>query len=85
MPERKRDYKREREQESQERKDNRVARNRARREAIREGRAKVGDGTVMNHVKPLSQGGSRNGKVEKQSRDASNREGGRLRHAKKKK
>ena len=43
----------------------------------------MGDGTVMNHVKPLSKGGSRNGKVEKQSREASNREGGRLRHAKK--
>lgn len=85
MPERKRDYKREYAQEDAGRRKDRVARNRARREAIREGRAKVGDGTVMNHVKPLSQGGSRNGKVEKQSREASNREGGRLRHAKKKK
>ena len=80
MPKRKRDYKREAEQESQQRKDARVARNRARRRAIREGRARVGDGTVQDHVKPLSQGGSMNGPTRKQSREASNRQGGRLRH-----
>ena len=80
MPERRRNYRKEYAQETQERRDNRVARNRARREAIREGRAKVGDGTVQNHVKPLSKGGSKNGKTVKQSRKASNREGGRLRH-----
>jgi hypothetical protein len=38
--------------------DDRVDRNRARREAIREGRAKVGDGTEVDHVKPLAAGGS---------------------------
>jgi hypothetical protein len=80
MPERRRNYRKEYAQETQERRDNRVARNRARREAIREGRAKVGDGTVQNHVKPLSKGGPKNGKTVKQSRKASNREGGRLRH-----
>lgn len=37
----------------------RVENNRARREAIREGRAKVGDGTNVDHVKPLDKGGAR--------------------------
>jgi hypothetical protein len=83
MATRKRDYKREREQESQQRKDARVARNRARRKAIREGRSSVGDGTVENHVKPISQGGSLDGPTRGQSRKASNKEGGRLRHKKK--
>lgn len=36
----------------------RVARNAARREAIRDGRAKVGDGTDIDHVKPLENGGT---------------------------
>ncbi len=36
----------------------RVERNAARREAIREGRAKVGDGTEVDHKKPLDKGGS---------------------------
>lgn len=36
----------------------RVDRNRARREAIREGRAKVGDGKDVDHKKPLGKGGS---------------------------
>ena len=36
----------------------RVANNKARREAIREGRAKVGDGTNVDHKKPLDAGGS---------------------------
>lgn len=36
----------------------RVANNKARREAIREGRAKVGDGTNVDHKKPLAAGGS---------------------------
>jgi hypothetical protein len=38
--------------------DERVARNRVRREAIREGRAKVGDGTEVDHKTPLGKGGS---------------------------
>tara|TARA_R110001606_G_scaffold376100_1_gene534616 strand:+ start:1325 stop:1681 length:357 start_codon:yes stop_codon:yes gene_type:complete len=35
----------------------RSARNKARRLAIKEGRAKVGDGTSVEHIKPLSKGG----------------------------
>jgi hypothetical protein len=75
-----RDYKRELAQEGPHRVKDRVARNQARRKAIDEGRAKVGDNTVQNHIKPLSKGGSRKGATRKQSRAASNREGGRLRH-----
>jgi len=73
-----RDYVQERLNERPERRKERAARNKARREAIREGRAKKGDGTVQNHVKPLSKGGAKDGKTVKQSRNASNREGGRL-------
>jgi hypothetical protein len=36
----------------------RVINNRARRAAIREGRAQVGDGTNVDHIKPLGKGGS---------------------------
>jgi hypothetical protein len=36
----------------------RVENNRARREAIKEGRAQVGDGTHVDHVKPLDKGGA---------------------------
>ena len=36
----------------------RVANNSARQEAIREGKAKVGDGTDVDHKRPLSRGGS---------------------------
>lgn len=36
----------------------RVANNKARREAIREGRAAKGDGKDVHHVKPLDKGGS---------------------------
>ncbi len=82
MPKRKRDYAKELAQEGPHRVKDRVARNRARQRAIREGRSSVGDGTVENHVKPLSKGGSRNGKTREQSRKASNREGGRLHAAK---
>lgn len=35
----------------------RVANNRARRAAIREGRASVGDGTNVDHKRPLAAGG----------------------------
>ena len=35
----------------------RVKRNKARREAIREGRASKGDGTHVDHKTPLSKGG----------------------------
>lgn len=36
----------------------RVARNKARREAIREGRVSVGDGKELDHIRPLSKGGT---------------------------
>lgn len=36
----------------------RVANNKARREAIADGRAKKGDGKDVHHVKPLDKGGS---------------------------
>lgn len=36
----------------------RVKRNKLRRRAIKDGRAKVGDGTSVEHIKPLSKGGS---------------------------
>lgn len=36
----------------------RVANNKARREAIRDGRAEKGDGKDVHHVKPLDKGGS---------------------------
>jgi hypothetical protein len=42
----------------EENKDKRVMNNAARREAIREGRAKVGDGTEVDHKTPLRKGGS---------------------------
>jgi hypothetical protein len=38
--------------------DKRVAQNRARRHAIAAGKAKVGDGTHVDHIKPLDAGGS---------------------------
>lgn len=38
----------------------RVARNKARRHAIADGKAKVGDGTNLDHIKPLAKGGSTN-------------------------
>jgi hypothetical protein len=40
-------------------KKDRAARNKARREAIREGKATKHDGTHCDHIKPLSKGGSR--------------------------
>lgn len=40
--------------------DKRVARNKARRHAIAAGKVKVGDGKQVDHIKPLSKGGSAN-------------------------
>lgn len=56
----KRNYKRENElyKSKPEQIEARVRRNKVRREAIREGRAKVGDGTAIDHKTPLSKGGS---------------------------
>ncbi len=74
-----RDYTKERLAESPERRKKRAIRNNARREALRTGKAKKHDGTVVNHKTPLSKGGS-NAKSNRaiQSRSASNKEGGRL-------
>ncbi len=36
----------------------RVERNKARREAIRKGQVSVGDGKELDHIKPISKGGS---------------------------
>ena len=36
----------------------RVRNNKLRRRALREGKAKVGDGTHVDHIKPMSKGGS---------------------------
>lgn len=41
-----------------EQKVNRAKRNNARRAAIRDGNATKGDGTEVDHIKPLSKGGS---------------------------
>ena len=55
----KRDYKRENEiyKSKPEQKKLRALRNKARQQAIKEGKAKVGDGTSVEHIKPLSKGG----------------------------
>lgn len=44
---------------TEEQKKNRAARNKARREAIKDGRVKKGDGKELDHKTPLSKGGSR--------------------------
>lgn len=44
-------------QSSETQKKNRAKRNAARRKAVKEGRARVGDNTDVDHVRPLSKGG----------------------------
>lgn len=74
-----RDYQKEYANESAERKKHRAKRNKARRELIREGKVKVGDGKVVNHKKPLSKGGSTSrSNLSVHSDKASDKEGGRL-------
>lgn len=60
MAEKKRDYKHENEmyKSKPEQIKLRVMRNKARREAIREGRVEKGDGKEIDHITPLSKGGS---------------------------
>ena len=55
-----RDYKKENEvtKSTPKNKEKRVVRNRVRREAIRDGLVKVGDGKELDHIKPISKGGS---------------------------
>ena len=57
-----RDYKRENEVTKSKPKNiaKRVERNKARRKAIRDGLVSVGDGKELDHIKPLSKGGSSN-------------------------
>jgi len=72
-----RNYKREAAAESQERKNNRIKRHKARRQMIKEGKAAVGDGKVVNHKKALSKGGSeKRNNLEMQRRKDSDTEGG---------
>lgn len=55
----KRDYKKEKAYQAKaEQKKNRAKRNKARRAAIRSGVASKGDGTEVDHKRPLSKGGS---------------------------
>ena len=55
-----RDYKKEYEtyQGTEEQKKNRAQRNKARRMMVREGRAAKGDGKDVDHITPLSKGGT---------------------------
>ena len=59
-PKNKRLYKKEylRDHSSKKAKKDRAARNRARNDAIKEGKVKKGDGKEINHIVPLSKGGS---------------------------
>lgn len=57
----------------------RVANNAARREAIKEGRAKVGDGKDVDHKKPLDKGGT-NAKSNLRVVDRSENRGWREKH-----
>jgi len=54
----KRDYVQERLNESPKRKKDRAKRNKARRQLMKEGLVRKGDGKVVDHKKPLSKGGS---------------------------
>lgn len=60
MPKKKRNYRAEYDnyQGTAEQKKNRAKRNKARRQAIADGRAKKGDGKDIDHKKPLRSGGS---------------------------
>jgi len=53
-----RDYVQERLNESPKRKKDRAKRNKARRELMKEGKVRKGDGKVVDHKVPLSKGGS---------------------------
>jgi hypothetical protein len=53
----KRDYTQERKSESKQRKHARVERNQARQMMIQKGKAKVGDGKDVGHIKAISKGG----------------------------
>lgn len=65
------------------RKKARAERNKQRRKAIREGRASVGDGTVVNHKKSIKKHGlsaAKKGGTNIQSKRASNKQGAKIRN-----
>lgn len=85
MTERKRNYKREYANESAKRRKDRALRNKARRQLMREGKVRKGDGRVAHHKKPLSRGGSSSrSNITVQSASKSNREGGRVKNGRRK-
>lgn len=86
MPQRKRNYTRERKQETPERKQERLARGRARYKLMKEGKVKVGDGKVVGHKKRMKAGGSKTARnnLRVETQKASNKQGGRMRHGKSK-
>ena len=74
-----RDYTRERLNEDPQRVKDRAKRNSARRELMREGVVRKGDGKVVDHKTPLSRGGSTGrGNLRPQSEKSSHRQGGNL-------
>jgi hypothetical protein len=74
-----RDYTRERLNEKPERVKDRAKRNAARRELMREGVVRKGDGKVVDHKTPLSRGGGTGrSNLRPQSAKASHRQGGNI-------
>ena len=74
-----RDYTKERLAERPERVKERAKRNKARRELMREGKVKKGDGKVVDHKKPLTKGGGTGrSNLRVQSAKASHSQGGKL-------
>lgn len=74
-----RDYVQERLNESPERKKARAKRNKARRMLMKEGKVRKGDGKVVDHKKPLSQGGGNGrGNLRVKDKKSQDRQGGKL-------
>ena len=74
-----RDYTKERLAERPERVKERAKRNKARRELMREGKVKKGDGKVVDHKQPLTKGGGTGrSNLRVQSAKASHSQGGKL-------
>lgn len=66
-------------QSSPEQKKNRAARNKARRAAIKAGKAKKGDGKDVGHIKSLKSGGSKSvSNTRVQSRSSNRSHGGKI-------
>lgn len=62
-----------------EQKKNRAARNKARRQAIKDGRVRKGDGKDVDHKKPLANGGSKSkSNTRVKSASANRKAGGRI-------